>query len=97
MEEEGRELPDVSPDDLGEFFKSVGAATNCPVCGSDKWKVPGNAEVLAHAIPWATAAGDMYMNGVPVFTMVCSRCYFVRMHAFSVGQLRAIVSGKGDA
>lgn len=81
----------IRPEALSRFFESVGASSACPICKREQWKIPGDGGTIAHAFPWATPDGELYMNGVPVIMMVCGNCSFVRPHAFMRDQLRQIM------
>lgn len=96
MSDEKAEQVTLTPEDISKFFSKVGANKPCPFCGSEAWRVPGGGEILSNAMPWANAEGEMYMNGIPLFMMVCARCNFVRSHAFSPSYVKSVVDGPSD-
>lgn len=96
MSDNEREEVTLSPEDVVKFLTKVGADKPCPFCGSDNWRAPGGTDILSHVIPWSNAKGEMYMNGTPLFVMVCARCSFVRSHAFSATHVKSVIEGSID-
>jgi hypothetical protein len=64
-----------------EFFGTNEIPVTCPVCETDAWEIPNAQSIGGNALPWGTGTGDMYMTGLPVLVMICTKCKFVRQHS----------------
>jgi hypothetical protein len=77
---------------LSSWMDQHSISSKCPFCESTSWTVPQNDSIVGNAFPWGDGWGDMFMTGMPVISMVCNKCYFVRTMALDRG-LREIVAG----
>lgn len=64
---------------LDAFLKENTTTARCPFCESEDWTMPVAENVTINAIPWGKIDGNLYIAGLPVLTMVCKKCFFVRM------------------
>lgn len=71
----------INIEKIQDFFDSNGISVECPICKTDEWQIPFAKSIGGNAIPWGTGAGDMFMTGLPVLVMVCTKCKFVRQHS----------------
>jgi len=82
---------------LDAFFAEKTKSAKCPFCEKDEWTLPTAGSVSINALPWGKADGNMYMVGLPVLTMICTTCFFVRMMAIPDPALRASLAEVPDA
>ncbi|MDY7559927.1 hypothetical protein QN366_05005 [Pseudomonas sp. CCC3.2] len=82
---------------LDAFMAEKTKSAKCPFCEKDEWTLPSAGTVSINTIPWGKADGNMYMVGLPVLTMVCTTCYFVRMMAIPDPDLRASLAEAQNA
>ena len=52
----------------------------CPVCNNEDWWLLHNDSGMVSAIPWASSLGEVKDFGVPMLTIICTNCGFVRQH-----------------
>lgn len=71
----------INLEKVEQFFTSNAIPVGCPICGNESWHVPNAQSAGGNAIPWGTGNGDMFMTGLPVLVMICSKCKFVRQHS----------------
>lgn len=84
------EAPKKAPtrDEMVRFFDATGADQACPSCGNENWSLshapdgyiaqlsaPG-LDIITHVPPEGLSR---YI--FPVVFVVCSRCFFIRMHS----------------
>lgn len=71
----------LNVDNVLEFFSANDVSLECPICKTEEWEIPNAQSAGGNALPWGTGAGDMFMTGLPVLVMICSKCKFVRQHS----------------
>jgi hypothetical protein len=71
----------INLEKVQEFFDTQKISIECPICKNDKWSVPYAQSIGGNTIPWGSGDGNMFMTGIPVLVMVCSKCKFVRQHS----------------
>ncbi|MGU9815622.1 hypothetical protein ACU684_09545 [Pseudomonas sp. LF135] len=82
---------------LDKFIAEKTKTAKCPFCHSEDWTIPTSGEVALGAIPWGQIDGSMYMVGLPVVTMICKNCFFVRMMAIYDPGVKAALGEAEDA
>lgn len=82
---------------LEKFLASKTNTEKCPFCDSDDWSIPTSGGIAMGAIPWGATDGNMFPVGLPVITLVCKQCYFVRMMAMHEPSVQKALSGEDDA
>lgn len=71
----------INLEKVEEFFTSIGASAECPICSNPVWQAPNSESIGGNAVPWGTGSGDMFATGLPVLVMICTKCKFVRQHS----------------
>jgi hypothetical protein len=71
----------INVEKIQNFFDENGISMECPICKTDEWNIPNGKSVGGNALPWGTGTGDMFMTGLPVLVMICTKCKFVRQHS----------------
>ncbi|MCF7545295.1 hypothetical protein [Pseudomonas petrae] len=79
----------VDLDKLNAFLKEKTTTEACPFCGTVDWTLPVAGDVTVNSLPWGKVDGNMYMAGLPVLTLVCKSCFFVRMMSLADQDIRA--------
>ena len=71
--------------DIARFFKSRKAAGDCPYCGTNDWDlVQPPVETQSEFILTSAKEDELeivHTGSTPVFTLVCTHCYHIRLHA----------------
>lgn len=80
---------------LDAFLAKNTTTARCPFCECEDWTMPVASNVTINALPWGKINGSLYLAGLPVLTMVCKKCFFVRMMSLHEPEIVKQI-GEGD-
>lgn len=63
---------------LNAWLAEVGASSTCPFCQSVNWEVAVPEDAFSASLPWCNPRGELFMSGLPVIPLICTKCRFVR-------------------
>lgn len=70
---------EVDLDRLQTYLNTHTKTEKCPFCECEDWSIPVTGRISLNGLPWGNAKGDLYMTGLPVLTLTCNNCAFIRM------------------
>ena len=79
--------PAFDIEELGTALDAQSPPYSCPVCGSIAWNVWQDNTGLVSVALWGKQDGTSTGNGLPVLSLTCSTCGYLRQH--QIGTFRA--------
>jgi hypothetical protein len=77
-------LPLPEPQDVEAYFEEKGIRPTCPMCGTTKWFVWGEAgSYVAVVQNTLQPDGSSHQGHVRLLTLSCQKCSFVRQHLYN--------------
>jgi hypothetical protein len=74
--------------ELIRFLEEKSKISACPVCTNESWLVADAPAEMNWSIPADSVTGGFTIPSpsIPVFSVVCTNCAFIRIHALRLAQ-----------
>lgn len=76
--------PPFTLQELDDYFHAHCNNSACPFCGGEDWYLaePSNGKVFSSLATKTDGALPLGSEALPLITLICQHCHFVRQHAF---------------
>jgi hypothetical protein len=77
------DLPLPVAEDVSRWFAATGVNGTCPLCGNTTWTIVSEGDRVATAQTAVGKTGSVLPFYLRLLAVICTRCAFVRQHAYN--------------